>query len=164
MWPACGADSTDADLLELDRTTKTLYLISLEAHASSGTKPHKLLSWRSGDASSLSEPLWMGADSIGYVNTTHSHSAVWSMHLPLPAAVAKAPRKGTTVPRKVLELPTAASSLKFLPAPGKDASGGVLAFSAHVWRGASIEQTEARERAYAEREDGGWVFDDLYIR
>lgn len=156
------------------RNTKSLYVIPLDPKRAEKDEPVLLV--RSNEITSIGEPLWLDENTVAYLNTTAGSSELYSIsfngsahfessgkqhHLPAP------PRLPT--PKHLHTFPTTPSSLKFKPLPRtggkKDShSTGVLAFSAHVWKGASIEETSRLNKAWEEREDEGLVWDELYIR
>jgi hypothetical protein len=113
---------------------------------------------------SFSDPLWLSDSTFAYINRTGADVAVWSRGFHHSA------HDGLVLaePRHLLDLPAEASpsALKFLPGEFKDATAptGVFAFSAHVWKGHEIEDTQRLEEEYANRGDDAMVWDETYLR
>jgi hypothetical protein len=165
---------------ETRRGTTTLYLIDLKPGPEKKKKegergeqaeftPLELV--RSDHTTAISEPIWLDERTVGYLNTTDGQAELWS--LPVPHAHDHSPERA----RRVHTFPVPPSGLKFKPLPprsskGKDALAdadadartGVLAFSGHVWKSGSIEDTKRLDREWEAREDEGEVWDETYIR
>jgi len=155
--------------------TKFLYLISTDPKRAEKDEPTLLV--ESNKATSISEPLWLNNITIGYLNTTGGSSQLWYIDLNTTTkfvASAKGAHKHDQLPtpQYLHTFPTEPSSLKFsvLPeavnnkTPDSAHLTGVLGFSAHVWKGVSIEDTEKINRAWEERYEEGLVWDETYIR
>ena len=153
---------------EQKHTTKSLYVISLDPKRAEKDEPVLLV--QSDKSTSIGEPLWLTEHVVAYLNTTGGSSELWSISLNDTARFASGGKQPhLPAPQHLHTFPVAPSSLKFKPlqetASKKDAhSTGILAFSAHVWKGASIEDTSRLDKLWAEREDEGLVWDELYIR
>jgi hypothetical protein len=155
--------------------TKSLYLISTDPKRAKQDEPALLV--ESNKATSISEPLWLNNITVGYLNTTGGSSQLWYIDLNTTAnsvTIAKGGHRHDQLPtpQYLHTFPTEPSSLKFSVLPeavNKKTSdsvhlSGVLGFSAHVWKGASIEDTEKLNKAWDERDDEGLVWDETYIR
>lgn len=155
--------------------TKSLYLISTDPKRAEKDEPALLV--ESNKATSISEPLWLSNITVGYLNTTGGSSQLWYIDLNATAAFVGSAKGGhkherSPTPQHLHTFPTEPSSLKFSALPetvNRKTSEpahttGVLGFSAHVWKGASIEDTEKINKAWAERDVEGLVWDETYIR
>ena len=113
---------------------------------------------------SFSDPIWLSEYTFAYINRTNADVAVWSRDLHHTGHHGLA----LAEPRHLLDFPTGSSpsSLKFLSdkKSASKASSGVLAFSAHVWLGHDIEDTQRLEEEYANRGDDAMIWDELFIR
>lgn len=156
-------------------TTKSLYVISTDPKRAEKDEPVLLV--RSDKDTSIGEPLWLNEETIAYLNTTGGSAELWSISLNASSHLdsesrGKGSQPNLPVPHHLHTFPIAPSSLKFKALPktvaGKKGSHphetGVLAFSAHVWKGASIEDAARLDKMWDERDDEGLVWDELYIR
>ncbi|KAJ9104021.1 hypothetical protein QFC19_004155 [Naganishia cerealis] len=154
-----GISTVSRHSFETRKTIASLYLISL--NETSGPDSQLVLE-SIPDRFSFSDPIWLSDKHIAYINRTGADVGLWYQDVS-----AKAGSQHSKIPRHLLNFPasSAPSSLKFLSSSGKNSSAsGVLAFSAHVWKGYSIEETERLEKEYESRGDDAMVWDETYIR
>lgn len=146
---------------ETRKTTASLHIIHL--NETSGPQPVLALESVPGQFS-FSDPIWLSDSTFAYVNRTGADVAVWSRGFRHTA------RDGLALsePRHLLDFPAGSSpsALKFLSGEKTNSKTptGVLAFSAHVWKGHDIEDTQRLEEEYANRGDDAMMWDELYIR
>jgi hypothetical protein len=116
------------------------------------------------DTFSYSDPVWLSDNLIAYVNRTGADVGLWYRSV---NGNVHGDSGSAATPRHLLDFPPASSpsALKYLPTASKGSSaGGVLAFSAHVWKGHDIEETGRLEKEYENRGDGAMMWDETYIR
>ncbi|KAJ9124302.1 hypothetical protein QFC22_001102 [Naganishia vaughanmartiniae] len=156
-----GLSTVSRHSFETRKTVYSLYLIHL--NETSGSEP-RLLVESIPDAFSFSDPIWLSDNHIAYINRTGADVELWYKGI----NVKSHDQSGSYGnPCHLLDFPAGSSpsALKYLAAAGKDSShGGVLAFSAHVWKGHSIEETARLEKEYESRGDGAMMWDETYIR
>jgi hypothetical protein len=130
------------------RTTTSLHLIQLNG---SQHEPELLLESIPGKFS-FSDPIWLSDTSYAYLNRTGAEASLYTrkLHKDEPAHLLTFPAG------------TSPSGLKFVAS--HNSTEGVLAFSAHVWKGFPIEETARLEEEYEGRGDGAMVWDETFIR
>ncbi|KAJ9126721.1 hypothetical protein QFC24_001752 [Naganishia onofrii] len=156
-----GLSSVSRHSFETRKTVSSLYLINL--NETSRFEP-QLLVESIPDTFSYSDPVWLSDNLIAYVNRTGADVGLWYRSI---NGDVHGDSGSAATPRHLLDFPPASSpsALKYLPTTDKGSSaGGVLAFSAHVWKGHDIEETGRLEKEYENRGDGAMMWDETYIR
>jgi hypothetical protein len=149
--------------------TKSLYIISIDPKRTGKDEPVLLV--KSDKSTSIGEPLWLNEETVAYLNTTAGTSELRYISLNTSAYLGSNGKEPhLPISHRLHTFPITPSSLKFKRLPQTNGSKkeslvtGVLAFSAHVWKGASIEDVVRLDKMWEERDDEGLVWDELYIR